>query len=82
MAHLIKVDLKAQLFSYTIDEDKKRYLELLDGKLLLVTNTATPPAEVVQRPDRWFCRVNWMSTSLDRRTCRHPYAGRICPANA
>jgi len=29
-----------------------------------------------------FCRVNWMSTSLDRRTCRHPYAGRICPANA
>jgi len=39
MAHLIKVDLKADLFSYTIDEDKKRYLELLDGKLLLVTNT-------------------------------------------
>ena len=49
MAHLIKVDLKAELFSYTIDEDKKRYLELLDGKLLLVTNTATPAAEVVQR---------------------------------
>ena len=49
MAHLIKVDLKAELFSYTIDEDKKRYLELLDGKLLLVTNTATPPADVVQR---------------------------------
>ena len=39
MAHVIKVDLKADLFSYTIDEDKKRYLELLDGKLLLVTNT-------------------------------------------
>ena len=49
MAHLIKVDLTAELFSYTIDEDKKRYLELLDGKLLLVTNTATPAAEVVQR---------------------------------
>ena len=49
MAHLIKVDLKAELFSYTIDEDKKRYLELLDGKLLLVTNTTTPAAEVVQR---------------------------------
>lgn len=49
MAHLIKVDLKAELFSYTIDEDKKRYLELLDGKLLLVTNTATTAAEVVQR---------------------------------
>jgi transposase len=49
MAHVIKVDLKAELFSYTIDEDKKRYLELLDGKLLLVTNTDTPAAEVVQR---------------------------------
>jgi len=49
MAHLIKVDLKADLFSYSIDEDKKRYLELLDGKLLLVTNTNAPAAEVVQR---------------------------------
>jgi transposase len=49
MAHLIKVDLKAELFSYTIDEDKKRYLELLDGKLLLVTNTNATAAEVVQR---------------------------------
>ena len=49
MAHVIKVDLKAELFSYAIDEDKKRYLELLDGKLLLVTNTNEAPAEVVQR---------------------------------
>ena len=49
MAHLLKVDLKAELFSYTIDEDKKRYLELLHGKLLLVTNTSSPAAEVVQR---------------------------------
>ena len=49
MVHVIKVDLLAKLFSYTIDEDKKRYLELLNGKLLLVTNTDTPPAEVVQR---------------------------------
>ncbi len=49
MAQVIKVDLKVELLSYTIDEDKKRYLELLDGKLLLVTNTNTPAAEVVQR---------------------------------
>ena len=49
MAHVIKVDLKAELFTYAIDEDKKRYLELLDGKLLLLTNTDTPAAEVVQR---------------------------------
>lgn len=49
MAHVIKVDLKADLFSYSLDEDKKRYLELLDGKLLLVTNTSATAAEVVQR---------------------------------
>ena len=49
MAHVIKVDLKADLFSYSIDEEKKRYLELLDGKLLLVTNTDAPAAEVVRR---------------------------------
>ena len=49
MAHVIKVDLRAELFDYTIDEEKKRYLELLDGKLSLVTNTNTPAAEVVQR---------------------------------
>ena len=49
LAHLIKVDLQAQAFSFTIDEDKQRYLELLDGKLLLVTNTDAPAAEVVQR---------------------------------
>ena len=30
-----------------MDEDRQRYLELLDGKLLLVTNTDTPAAEVV-----------------------------------
>ena len=49
MAHVIKVDLKDELFSYAIDEEKKRYLELLDGKLLLVTNTSESAAEVVQR---------------------------------
>ncbi len=49
LAHLIKVDLQAEAFSFTLDEDKRRYLELLDGKLLLVTNTDAPAAEVVQR---------------------------------
>jgi transposase len=43
------VDLKAELFSYSIEEDKKRYLELLDGKLLLVTNTDEAAAEVVKQ---------------------------------
>ena len=49
LAHLIKVDLKAEAVSYTVDEARQRYLELLDGKLLLVTNTAEPAAEVVRR---------------------------------
>ena len=49
MAHVIKVDLKDELFSFAIDEEKKRYLELLDGKLLLVSNTSESAAEVVQR---------------------------------
>ena len=49
MAHVIKVDLKDELFSYALDEEKRRYLELLDGKLLLVTNTLEAAAEVVQR---------------------------------
>jgi len=49
LAHVIKVDLQAEAFSFTIDEGRQRYLELLDGKLLLVTNTDGPAAEVVQR---------------------------------
>lgn len=49
LAHLIKVDLKSELFQFTIDEVRQQYLERLDGKLLLVTNTDAPAAEVVQR---------------------------------
>jgi hypothetical protein len=44
LAHLIKVDLKSDLFSYTVDEDKQAYLERLDGKLVVVTNTDAPAA--------------------------------------
>jgi len=47
LAHLIKIALQAEAFSFNIDEDKQRYLELLDGKLLLVTNTDAPATEVV-----------------------------------
>lgn len=49
LAHLIKVDLHGELFSFTIDEQRQHYLERLDGKLVLVTNTGAPAAEVVQR---------------------------------
>ncbi|MFN9448034.1 MAG: IS1634 family transposase [Rubrivivax sp.] len=49
LAHLIKVDLKSDLFCYAVDEDKQAYLERLDGKLVVVTNTDAPAAEVISR---------------------------------
>ena len=50
LARIIKVDLKSELFRYEIDEQTLARAELMDGKLLLVTNVADlKPAEVVQR---------------------------------
>ena len=49
LAHLIKVDLRGEDLNFEIDDAKQRYLELLDGKLLLVTNTDAPATDVVQR---------------------------------
>jgi transposase len=50
LAKIVKVDLKSDLFSYTVDEDALKQAELMDGKLLLVTNVADlMPSEVVQR---------------------------------
>ena len=39
LSRIIKVDMKSDLFSYSIDESAKTLAELMDGKLLLVTNT-------------------------------------------
>ena len=50
LSKIVKVDLKSELFSYTIDESAKRQAELMDGKLLLVTNVSDlTPEEVVGR---------------------------------
>ncbi len=49
LAHLIKVDLKSELFQFTLDEARQQYPELLGGKLLLVRNTDAPLVEEVQR---------------------------------
>ena len=50
LARIVKVDLKSELFSYTVDEAALAQAELMDGKLLLVTNVADlTPVEVVQR---------------------------------
>jgi hypothetical protein len=40
LARIVKVDLKSELFSYTLDEPALAQAELMDGKLLLVTNVA------------------------------------------
>lgn len=50
LAKIVKVDLKGELFSYTIDEAALKQAQLMDGKLMLVTNVNDlNPAEVVQR---------------------------------
>ena len=49
LAHLIKVDLQSELFQFAVDERRLNYLEGLDGKLLLVTNTDAPASEVLDR---------------------------------
>ena len=50
LAHIFRVDLKNELFSYDIDAAALALTELMDGKLLLVTNTTDlPPEGVVER---------------------------------
>ena len=50
LARIIKVDLKSDLFTYVVDEAAKQRAELMDGKLLLVTNVTDLTAEdIVKR---------------------------------
>ena len=50
LAHILRIDLKNDLFSYTIDDTALALAELMDGKLLLVTNTPElSPRDVVER---------------------------------
>lgn len=50
LARIIRVDLKSELFTYTIDDRALAHTRLMDGKLLLVTNTNDlAPDEVVKR---------------------------------
>lgn len=50
LAKIVKVDLTGELFSYAIDEKALEQAQLMDGKLMLVTNVKDlNPAEVVQR---------------------------------
>jgi hypothetical protein len=50
LARIIKVDLKSDLFTYAIDETALARAQLMDGKLMRVTNVRDmTPAEVVKR---------------------------------
>jgi transposase len=50
LSRIIKVDLAEELFSYHIDDKAKRLAEMMDGKLLLVTNAEGLSAQsVIQR---------------------------------
>jgi transposase len=50
LGKIIKVDMKAELFSYAIDEAALRLAELMDGKLLVVTNVEDmAPGQVIER---------------------------------
>ena len=50
LSRIIQVDLQSELFTYAIDERALTHARLMDGKLLLVTNTADlAPKEVVKR---------------------------------
>ena len=50
LARIVRVDLKSELFTYSIDERALKHARLMDGKLLLVTNTPDlAPEGVVKR---------------------------------
>ena len=50
MGKIIKVDLRSELFSYTVDEQALQLAQTMDGKLLLVTNvTDMTPRQVKDR---------------------------------
>ena len=50
LANIVRVDLKSELFTNAIDEPALRRADVMDGKLLLVTNVADLTAhEIVAR---------------------------------
>ena len=50
LTRIIQVDLKSEQFTYRLDEPALQQAQLMDGKLLLITNTQDlSPADLVQR---------------------------------
>ena len=50
LGNIIKVNLKDELFNYAVDEGALRLAEMMDGKLLVVTNAKDiEPAKIIER---------------------------------
>lgn len=47
LGNILKVDLNSELFSYTIDTKARKLAELMDGKLLVVTNVTDLSADAI-----------------------------------
>ena len=50
MSRIIQVDLKSEQFTYSIDDEALQQAQLMDGKLMLITNVQDlSPADLVRR---------------------------------
>ena len=49
LANIIKVNLSADVFTYDVDERARSLANMMDGKLLLVTNTTDLPSSTDKR---------------------------------
>ena len=50
LGNIMKVNLKDELFSYTVDEGALKLAEMMDGKLLVVTNVKDiEPVKIIER---------------------------------
>lgn len=57
LVEIVKVDLKSELFACTVDDKAKSQAELMDGKLLLVTNVADLEPQPLQGADLHRARL-------------------------
>jgi hypothetical protein len=83
LSKIILVDLKSELFAWSIDERALALAEIMDGKLLLVTNaTDLSQAEVLVRYksladiERGFRVYGFGQVSHNRAGCTNPLAHR------
>ena len=79
LGQIIKVDMAAELFCYDIDASAQRLAEMMDGKLLLVTNTQD------MAPDESSRAISRSLTSSAASRCSNPKSRSapsitVCPS--